>query len=140
MLRLLSFEQKLEDQSNWIGVFASGLCLIHCLATPLIFVTKMCTDTCCAEAPGYWLAIDYLFLVISFIAVFHSVKASTNKIVKRALWISWLALALVVVSEILPVITFPDYVKYIPGLALIILHLCNRQFCECEETKCCTAK
>ena len=53
-----------------IGMIAGTLCAIHCIATPFLFVAKACSTVCCADAPLWWKAIDYIFLVISFIAIF----------------------------------------------------------------------
>ncbi len=71
-----------------IGSAASTLCLIHCLATPFIFITQACTMSCCADAPTWWQSLDYLFIVISFFAIFRATQTSTNKFIKIALWIS----------------------------------------------------
>lgn len=140
MLHLVNLEGQIEEQSNWLGVFASALCMVHCIATPIIFVTQMCTDTCCADAPGYWKAIDYIFLAVSFFAVYHSSKASNNEKVIVALWFSWICLTAVILNEFFFIVPLPDYLKYIPGTALIVLHLYNRQFCKCDEDTCCTSK
>ena len=37
------------------------LCLVHCIATPFIFITQACTASCCAESPIWWQSIDYVF-------------------------------------------------------------------------------
>ena len=60
-----------------IGIIASTLCAIHCIATPFIFIVKACTATCCSDAPSWWLMIDYLFLIISFLAIFFISKNLT---------------------------------------------------------------
>jgi|GEM_PF-3179353 len=47
--------------ADFIGAMSSGLCLMHCLATPFLFIAKACTATCCADTPSWWQLIDYLF-------------------------------------------------------------------------------
>ena len=134
-MKLLTFNY--EKESNKIGVLASSLCLIHCLATPLIFVTQVCSETCCNDAPAYWRWIDYTFLVISFIAVYQSTRLSSNNTVKIGLWLSWLALFLVLINEKLHFFSVPNETIYFPALALIVLHIYNSKFCKCESSKCC---
>jgi len=65
-----------------IGSAASTLCLIHCFATPFIFITQACTMSCCADAPTWWQSLDYLFIVISFFAIFRAKKTFKNKFIK----------------------------------------------------------
>jgi hypothetical protein len=64
----------LKINPDMIGYTSAALCTVHCFATPFIFITQACSKTCCAETPLYWQAIDYLFLAISFSAVFFAVK------------------------------------------------------------------
>ena len=72
--------------SDSIGALASTLCLIHCLATPFIFVVQSCTAACCANAPGWWASFDYIFLLISFVSIYRSTQTTTKKIMKPILW------------------------------------------------------
>ena len=67
-------------KSDTIGVLSSGLCMIHCLATPFFFVATACSATCCSGAPLWWQWLDYFFLIISFIAVRHSTVSTNSKI------------------------------------------------------------
>lgn len=121
-----------------IGAMASTLCMIHCLATPFIFIAQSCSATCCASAPSWWLWIDYFFLAISFFAVFRSAKTTSKKWMKSALWISWIALAIVILNERMVFIHLPKTVTYIVASALVILHLYNRKYCQCKTDTCCT--
>jgi len=138
MSHLLKSSIFTSDKANMFGVLASGLCLIHCLATPFLFVTKMCSDTCCSEAPAYWQWIDYTFLIVSLIAVYYSVINSSKNIIKIALWISWVCLFLVLLNEKILIVQLPNYTIYIPALALIVFHLYNRRYCQCSEKECCS--
>jgi len=31
------------------GALVSSLCLIHCAATPFLFIAKVCSATCCSD-------------------------------------------------------------------------------------------
>ena len=86
------------QKSDTIGALSSGLCMIHCLATPFFFVAAACSKSCCSAAPGWWLWIDYIFLVISFMAVLHSTKTIKISFVKYGLWISWGGLLLFILN------------------------------------------
>ena len=61
-----------------LGIIASTLCMIHCIGTPFLFIAKACSTTCCADAPLWWKAIDYAFLIISFLLFILLQKSSNN--------------------------------------------------------------
>lgn len=127
----------IKQKSDSVGAIASSLCLVHCLATPLIFITQTCNLTCCSSAPTWWQWIDYLFLIISFFAVYRSTQNSSKKWVKVALWISWLLLCTTIINDKLNLITLDSYLNYLPALCLIVLHLYNKKFCQCTNNECC---
>ena len=124
---------------DFIGIFASSLCLVHCLLTPVLFIVKACTSTtpCCADTPIWWQIIDYVFIIVSFVAIFYATKNSTVKWVKFALWSSWLLLLLVIVSESLELGLFPESFIYFPALAIVGLHFYNLKYCQCAGDQCC---
>jgi hypothetical protein len=125
------------NKSNNIGVIASSICLVHCMATPFIFVAKLCSDSCCASTPTWWAFLDYLFLFISFFAVYQSARLTTNKIVALALWFSWLILCIIIASERIELFSLFENAIYLPTLSLIVLHIYNRKYCQCETDQCC---
>lgn len=127
----------LTQKSDVFGAFASTICLIHCLITPLIFVAQTCSKTCCATAPTWWKMIDLLFLIISFFAVYHSTNLPTKSWLKISFWISWIGLALLIINDNLNVIELAHESIYLPSLGLIILHLYNRKYCKCLGDSCC---
>ena len=67
-----------------IGIIASTLCGIHCIATPFLFIAKACTASCCSEAPVWWVMIDYLFLIISYLAIYFIRNSINTKWLKKA--------------------------------------------------------
>ena len=77
-------------KSDTIGALSSGLCMIHCLATPFFFFATTCSASCCSTAPSWWQWLDYFFLIISFIAVKRSAKLTNSNLVKYSLWMSWI--------------------------------------------------
>ena len=67
-----------------VGIVASSLCMIHCLGTPFLFIAKACSTSCCSEAPIWWQLIDYLFLIISFVAIYFATKNTNHYWIKIA--------------------------------------------------------
>ena len=124
-------------KSDFIGILSSGLCMIHCIATPFIFFTAICSTSCCSTAPLWWIWLDYVFLIISFIAVLQSTKSISFKPIKYGLWISWVALLISILNIIFVWINISDNIKFIPAFSLIGLHLYNFIFCKSNSLECC---
>ena len=120
-----------------LGIVASSLCAIHCIATPFIFIAKACASTCCAEAPIWWILIDYIFLIVSFIAIYYTTRNTTVYWIKYTLWTFWTLLLFTIANHSLNVIYLPEKFIYIPAFTIIILHFYNLQFCKCQDEKCC---
>ncbi len=125
-------------KSDAIGIFASSLCMIHCLVTPFIFIAQSCNASCCSSSPNWWSAIDFGFLLFSFFAVISSVKTSINPIVKRLLWILMFTLFLLILNEKTQLYFLPEFVKYTVASSLILLHLYNSNYCQCKNEGCCS--
>jgi hypothetical protein len=124
-------------EPNQIGAFASFLCIIHCLATPLIFVGKVVHEcsaaSCCSSSPWYWQMLDFLFLFIAFFAVVYATKHTKN-FIKIALWSGWALFALGILFE-----NFDNhwgkYMMYLGSIVLVAFHLYNRKYC-CNNNTC----
>ena len=131
----------LFSKSDGIGAAASTLCLVHCLITPVIFIVQTCTATCCSSSgvPDWWIWLDYLFLIISVVAVYFSANNTSKDWMMYALWGSWFALFVVVMNERIELFTLPKYVNYIPALLLVFFHIYNRKYCKCQDDTCCTS-
>jgi len=125
---------------NTFGALASALCMVHCIATPFLFIAHTCATGGCANTPIWWKGLDYLFLVISFFAVYRSAKTTSKSIIKYGLWISWVVLGFVLLNEHIGLIPIPEFAIYIPAIALVALHLYNHKYCQCETNNCCTTK
>lgn len=128
-----TFSQNYQGKHDLLGAFASGLCLLHCVATPFLFIVQSCSATCCDNSPVWWQWMDYFFLIISFAAVYHSNKTTSKAWIGIALWISWTILLLVILNEKLGWIHLAEYAIYLPALSLISLHLYNQKYCQCDE-------
>lgn len=124
-------------KGDYLGAVAGFLCLIHCVATPFLFIAKSCASTCCTDTPVWWQLIDYLFLIISFFAIYQSTKTTQKPWVKVALWICWTALSLIILNEQVQVIYLAKEIIYIPSILIVVLHLYNLKYCQCAKTECC---
>lgn len=127
----------LKKPDVW-GAFASGLCLVHCVATPLLFVLSTCIGDCESVAPFWWKQFDYIFLVISFLAVFQSTRTTGSTIIKFGMWFSWMALVALLINEKLEIFHVTETFVFIASISLVVLHLCNRKFCKCKTDNCCS--
>ncbi len=121
-----------------LGASASGICLVHCAATPFLFMTKACSVAGCAHAPVWWQAIDYLFLGVSFLAIFYATRNSSKKWVRMALWASWVVLLGGILNETFEAGLFFESFVYIPAAAIVALHLYNQKYCHCRDETACT--
>ena len=133
-------QTNLATQSDWWGAVASGLCLVHCLATPFIFVAQTCSVSCCHDSP-LWRFIDVLFVLISWAAVYWSARQTTLSWMPIALYASWGALMLVLINDQWGSINL-GFGRYIPAIALIVFHLIQRRYGQCGPscaTPTCTA-
>ena len=119
-----------------IGALTSGLCLVHCILTPSIFIIQTCTITNCTTSPTWWQFIEVLFIAVSLVAVYLSSKRIEKLWLKCALWISWSLLFLFTVNEKLEYIELPSFINYISAFTLIILHLFSQRDLNCEHESC----
>jgi hypothetical protein len=127
----------IKQKSDFLGAFASGLCLLHCIATPFIFLATAHGTCCTAEVPQLWKGLDYLFLTISFVAIFWSTKNSTKEWIKFVLWGSWFLLFFIILNEKVQWFAIPEFAIYFPSLSLVFFHVYNLKFCQCSEDTCC---
>ena len=82
------------QRSDLYGALASGLCLVHCIATPFLFVAHAGAHHSHEhghghESPLWWGTIDILFLGISLLAVYWSARKSSRNWVNYSLWGTW---------------------------------------------------
>ena len=119
------------------GAIASTLCMLHCLATPLLYVLHSSAEHAHDAAPIWWKSLDFIFLSISFFAVYRSTKASTKNFIKIALWTNWTMLFFIIMNEKLRQFDIPEAAIYIPAIILIVLHMYSLNYCQCKTENCC---
>ena len=125
-------------KSDVLGAVASGLCAVHCLATPLLFAVQSCSaKSCCDSSPFWWSSIDYFFIVITFFAVYQSSKNTSKPSMKYILFSTWTILSLIVINEKIGFLDLSEWWKYLAAGVMIALHLYNLKFCKCSGDSCC---
>tara|TARA_B100001094_G_scaffold94567_1_gene90543 strand:- start:103 stop:510 length:408 start_codon:yes stop_codon:yes gene_type:complete len=128
------------QKSDTIGALSSGLCMIHCLATPIFFIASACSSSCCSSAPLWWQWLDYFFLVVSFIAIRYSTVSTNSILVKIGLWSSWIGLFICIINAKFGWFYLSPNIKFIPAFSIIGFHLYNLKYCKCNNDNCCVAK
>jgi hypothetical protein len=119
-----------------IGMASSSLCLVHCILTPFIFFAQACTVSCCADSPVWWKAIDFLFLIISFVAVYFAAKKTSKKWVGVTLYVLFVFLGFLIINEHLGNFHLPRIILYFLAFLLFALHLYNKKHCKCTSSYC----
>ena len=127
------------NNSDKIGVVSSSLCMLHCFATPFLFLTQSSLIFLSLDFTLPWLLINYVFLFISFIAIFFSVKNSSNKIIRVLLYLFWFLLSGLIINESLGILSIPETATYLSASSLICLHIYNLNYCRCDNEDCCAS-
>lgn len=96
-----------KSGADKLGIASAVICTIHCLVVPLLFIGKywlgdtLHINTMSAGEqsilPSWWEAIDYVFLLISFVAVYHAAAHAATRPIRVSLWIWWGVLAAAIV-------------------------------------------
>lgn len=117
--------------SDIVGIISSSLCFIHCFITPVLFMSQLCSVSCCDTSPIWWKFIDFSFLVISFIAILYSTRYTGKAWIKPLFWAAWLLQLTTIVNENMQWMLLPEWTHYLPALALVALHAYNKKYCRC---------
>ena len=112
------------NKADLIGILSSSICLVHCVATPLLiaFGAGFITN------PFF----KYLFLIISFVSIFKATENITSKKISLLLWISfWGFLFSTLFQE---ESEWLHYSGYLFAILIIIGHILNIKHCrECSK-------
>ena len=128
-----------QKRSDLLGVLASGLCAIHCAVTPVFFIAKPFIHSSVnyhSHGSGFWAMLDYVFLVLSLIAVWLSSKHTNLKSIKWILWSAWIVFSIGLLTER---IHFENgiWLMYSGSAALVIAHIINYRHCQkCKKESC----
>ncbi|GAA4469821.1 hypothetical protein GCM10023093_29960 [Nemorincola caseinilytica] len=111
-----------------LGIASAVICAVHCLVIPAIFLIKYSWADSVADVhaghhaglPAWWHVLDYVFLVVGFVAVLHASSHAPARGVKLSLWFFWLCLAVAVVFE-----EQLHWMTYLASAGLIATHFFN---------------
>ncbi len=110
--------------ADYAGIIAAIICLIHCLAGPLILGVTAHNHGHEHTAEGPWYlhrSWDFVFLGAGLLAVWQSSRHSQQRWMKSLLWITFGFLAgAVLLEEQGP---WFRYLVYLSSLGLIVAHL-----------------
>ena len=127
----------IDVNSDHVGVTASSLCMLHCFFTPLLFLSQATTVSLNQNIPFVWQSLNFLFLLISLLAIYHTVKNSSRLSVKVLLVSSWLILTSLIINEFFEISSIPELYTYASSTSLAGLHVYNLKYCRCDDEKCC---
>lgn len=115
------------NYSDWLGVTTSGLCAVHCTLTPLFFATRPILEGTLdkhGHSSEFWSLLDYLFLGLSFIAVWYSARHTSYSVIKWIFWGAWSIFTIGLLSELFH-FYYAKWLMYVGSIALIGMHLFN---------------
>jgi hypothetical protein len=108
------------NKADFIGIFSSSLCLVHCFATPLLiaFGAGFITNP----------IFKYLFLIISFASIFKATENVNNAKIGLLLWVSfWGFLFSTLFQE---EYEWLHYSGYFFAILIIVGHVLNIKYCK----------
>ena len=115
------------------GVTLSLLCILHCFVTPFLFIAQ----SHFLVVSGWWQSLNFLFLLLSFIAVYKTTQNSSSLLIKISLFLAWGFLSFLIISEEYAIVHLPEFITYITGFTLAGLHIYNKKYCQCNDGDCC---
>jgi hypothetical protein len=108
------------NRADFLGIVSSSLCLVHCIATPLLitFGAGFITN------PFF----KYLFLIISFASIFKATENVNNTKIALLLWVSfWGFLFSTLFQE---EYEWLHYSGYFFAILIITGHVLNIKYCK----------
>ena len=132
--------QIVSVNSDYLGIITNVICTVHCLATPFLFISQAQIVTTDSAIPIFWNSLNYLFIIISFLAIRRSSKKSSKKIVKILLHSFWILLTIFIINEQFEISHLPELFTYSSALMLCALHFYNMKYCKCNDENCCVQK
>ncbi len=116
------------SRPDFIGAFASGLCILHCLFAPLFFVAHPVVYQAVSHrghyhGDGFWALLDYVFLFISLLAVWFAHRPQHSWWVKAGLWGGWACFGLGLLLE--DHLVTGAGMMYLGSGVLVLTHLVN---------------
>jgi hypothetical protein len=115
--------------SDKIGITASVLCLIHCLALPVIFTLSADTLYLVQHEMPF---VDYIFALIALIAAVLSARKTHSRKIKAGFAVGWTFFIVGVLFHHNPILF---YLLHLGSVILIVTHLKNLKSCNIKHKK-----
>lgn len=120
------------QSADFMGISASILCLIHCLAFPVLISLGFIFSPVDNHTHEHdhvhfdWHWMDFLFVALAIWAVYNAVKSTQSKSIKIALWI---AVSIFSVGVLLhDVFSWMLYISLLASIGLVIIHIINWKY------------
>ena len=119
------FKSKGQIRADYIGMFSSGLCLVHCLGLPLFLAFFSVNHT-----ESHW--VNFIFLFVCIIAVTLSARHQEYLSIKIAFYAFLSLLSIGILLEDWN--PWLEVLSYIASLGLILTHASSIHYCrKCQE-------
>lgn len=119
---------------DYLGIAGSGMCLIHCLAIPILFfVQNSIAKDVLKGLDLENVYLDYLFVLLCFFAVFSVTKQNDSWKISTSFWVFFILFSISVLFE--EDFEHLDLLGYGASLGLIITHIININHCKKCQTE-----
>ena len=114
-----------HGNADYIGITGSVLCIIHCIATPVLAVSSslFLKDTL---AEGMHL-LGYVFILVNGVAVYYATRRTHSVRLSQFLWGSFALFAAAIILE--EKVEAFHYLGYLGSFLLIVGHSLNLYLC-----------
>ncbi|WP_226390677.1 MerC domain-containing protein [Penaeicola halotolerans] len=121
----------LKSKADFLGVSSASLCLLHCLAIPIILSSSSLFVSIDHDV---WHLLDFIFIGIGLSAIWYASQNSSSQWMKIALWTVFSIFSLSLLTHEL--LRFSYYISLISSILLIILHIINWKYYRiCRTTR-----
>lgn len=121
---MLQFTKRISStKSDFFGIFASFLCLIHCLGAPILLSAGYFFT---GRSITHWHGLDIIFILLGILAVVISTRDTSVPAIKLGFW--------VVITLFSSSILFHElwqgmvYISSLSSILLIILHFLHWKY------------
>lgn len=126
---MLQTIRKLSSQSaDMLGISASVLCMIHCLAFPVMislgYLVNFSDDHDHSHEHWHWM--DYFFVILAVWAVYNAAKNTHSMRIKIALWIAVFIFSIAILLHELNL--YMIVISIAASLILLIIHIINWKY------------
>jgi succinate dehydrogenase/fumarate reductase cytochrome b subunit len=111
-----------DHKADYVGITGSILCMIHCLAAPVLVVSSNWLKNDLTLQAGF-LSLDYVFIIVNIIAVYFATRHHHSRGIRIALWSFLILFGFgLLLEEQGPVF---EYIAYAASAGLVVSHLLN---------------